>query len=227
MRFLLRLLSISSFLFIVTSVAFAQSVPNGELGLQLGGTYYLGEINKVPFRGTKPSVAAFYRHSFNARYSAKGTLLYCKLGASDSTYSSAYQKARGFSFSRPLCQLSLLGEFNFLPFIVGKQKMPYTTYIQGGFGLAFLPDKSKMEKILFDIPFGLGAKFNTTGRFVYGFDIMMIKTFSDNIDFVSSNSSENNMMKQKYLSSNKDWLSYFAIYLAYRIEYPQKCPSFD
>lgn len=227
MRILLRFLSVSSFLFVATMVTSAQSVPNGELGLQLGGTYYLGEINKVPFRGTKPSVAVFYRHNFNARYSAKGTLSYCKIGAADSTSSSSYQKARGLSFSRPWCQLSVIGEFNFLPFIAGKQKMPYTTYLQGGFGLAFLPDNSKMEKFLLDIPFGLGAKFNTTGKFVYGFDIMMIKTFSDNIDFVSSNSSENNKMKQKYVSSNKDWLSYFAIYLAYRIEYPQKCPSFD
>ena len=38
---------------------------------------------------------------------------------------------------------------------------------------------------------------------------------------------EINNMKQKYISSNNDWFSYFAIYLAYKIEYPKKCPTFD
>ncbi len=227
MQFRFRFFLICILCLFSSIISFAQKTPNGEVGLQLGGVYYLGDLNKVPFKSTNLSVGGFYRHNFNYRFSAKGVLSYAKVGASDSTHSNPYQRQRNNSFKRPCFSFNAMGEFNFLPFVVGDKKRPYTTYLQGGIGVNFFPDDSKLEKFVLDIPFGFGAKFNTTGKFVYGADFLMMKTFSDNFDFVSSNTTEKNKMKQKYSSSNMDWLSYFGIYLSYRIDYPQKCPTFD
>lgn len=222
-----RYLSAFVLLFFAAISLYAQKTPNGEVGVSVGGVYYLGDLNKVPFKSTKLNIGGLYRHNFNSRYSAKGMLSYAKVGTADSIHSNPYQRQRNYSFKRPCFTLNVLGEFNFLPFVVGDKKKPYSTYLQGGIGLNFFPDDSKMEKFVMNIPFGFGAKFNTTGKFVYGVDFLMMKTFSDNYDFVSSNASEKNKMKQKYSTSNMDWLSYFGIYLTYRIDYPQKCPTFD
>jgi hypothetical protein len=203
------------------------SFPYGEIGGQLGGMYYLGDINNVPFKGTRPAIAAFYRHNFNVRYSAKALLSYGKLTASDSKYKSEFQKARDYSFNRGLVHFSVLGEFNFLPFIFGKKDMPFATYLQGGMGMGLFPGDAPTDKFIVDVPFGFGVKFNSHRKFVYGVDWMMIKTFTDNIDFKAPRPSEVNGIKQKYVASNNDWLSYFSIYLAYKIEYPKKCPTFD
>lgn len=215
------------FIVLLSGNALAQDLPNGELGLQLGGMYYLGEINKVPFKTTKLAGGVFYRHNFNFRYSAKSILSISKVGASDSKSNSEYQKSRNHSFNRMCYGISVLGEFNFLQFASGFQKTPYSTYLQGGVSAFLLPDNKHMESLVFGIPFGFGAKFNANENISYGVDFLMIKTFSDQIDYVSPNSSETNRVKQGYITSNKDWLSYLAIYFAYRIKYPQKCPSFD
>lgn len=224
----IRLLCLTLLMLIGTITLRAQDFPNAEIGAQLGGGFYLGDINKVPFKSTRPALAVFYRHNINVRYSAKALLSYGRITASDSNYKSEYQKERGYSFKRDCAHLSILGEFNFLPFVVGKKDTPYSTYLQGGMGVGIFPDKeAQMDKVIVDIPFGFGVKFNSYRKFVYGVDFLMIKTFTDNIDFMSSRSSEINKMKQRYVSSNNDWLSYFSIYLAYKFDYPQKCPTFD
>lgn len=227
MRFGFRFICLFFPLFFLADYLCAQDFPSGELGVQVGGIYYLGDINKVPFKGTRPTVGVFYRHDINVRYSAKALLSYGKLTASDSKYKSEFQKARDYSFNRNIFHFCMLGEFNFLPFVFDKKDTPYSTYLQGGIGLGLFPDDSKMDRFIVDIPFGFGVKINSYRRFVYGADFLMIKTFTDNIDFMSPRPSEINNMKQKYVSSNNDWMSYFAIYLAYKIDYPQKCPTFD
>ena len=116
----IRLFCLTLFLLTGASVLRAQDFPNGEIGVQLGGMFYLGDINNVPFKSTRPAVGAFYRHNINVRYSAKALLSYGRITASDSNYKSEYQNERGYSFKRDCAHLSILGEFNFLQFAVGK-----------------------------------------------------------------------------------------------------------
>lgn len=228
MQICIRVFCLALLILPMAEHGFAQNnFPYGEMGAQLGGSYYLGDINKVPFKSTRPAVGLFYRHNFNVRYSAKALLSYGKITASDSKYKSEFQKERDYSFNRDYIHFSILGEFNFLPFQFGKKDMPYATYLQGGIGTGFFPGDAPTDKFIVDIPFGFGVKFNSYRRFVYGIDFLMIKTFTDNIDFMSPRPSEISGIKQRYISSNNDWLSYFSIYLAYKLEYPQKCPTFD
>lgn len=227
MRLKISLLSLTVVLLSFPFRSGAQEFPNWEIGAQAGGMYYLGDINKTPFRATRPAIGLFYRHNFNNRYSAKGILAGSRLVGVDSKYKNEYQKERDCSFKRDVATFNVLGEFNFLPFVCGRENLPYSTYLQGGVGLAYFPDNSKLDNLIFDLPFGFGFKYNVTNKLVCGADMLMIKTFSDDIDFLAPETSETNAIKQRYVSSNKDWMSYFAIYFSYRIEYPQKCPTFD
>ena len=91
----IRLLCLTLLMLIGTITLRAQDFPNAEIGAQLGGGFYLGDINKVPFKSTRPALAVFYRHNINVRYSAKALLSYGRITASDSNYKSEYQKERG------------------------------------------------------------------------------------------------------------------------------------
>ena len=227
MRLKFKLLCLSLVLLSISFQSVAQEFPNWEFGAQAGGMYYLGDINKIPFRTTRPALGVFYRHNINYRYSVKAIAACGRIAAFDSKYKSEYQKERDCSFKRNVGTFNVLGEFNFLPFVCGKPNTPYSTYLQGGVGLSYFPDNSKLDNLIFDLPFGFGVKFNVTQKLVCGADMLMIKTFSDDIDFVSQATSETNAIKQMRVTSNKDWMSYFSIYFSYRLEYPQKCPTFD
>ncbi len=225
---LLKQIGLCLLFYSINTNGFAAEFPEGDLGIQLGGAYYLGDINKTPFRGTRLAGGLFYRHNMNPRFSAKGMLAYANLYGDDSKHkSSEYQLQRGYSFNKNSFSLMLLGEFNFVPYqSEGKIKTPFAIYLQGGLGAMCLPIGDSKE-ITPTLPFGLGVKFNTQKRFSYGADILMVKTFTDEIDYKTAKTSETNRVKQLTVSSGKDWLSYFGIYLSYKIEYPQKCPSFN
>ena len=181
----------------ISAPLFSEEFPEGDLGIQLGGSFYLGDINKIPFKGTRPAGGIFYRHNFNQRYSVKGVFSYAMLHASDSSYKrSSYQLERGYSFTKNTFGFMALGEFNFVPFqSKGKILTPYTMYLQGGLGAMMLPvDNAK--KLNLTLPFGLGVKYNTKKKWAYGADFLMVKTFSDKIDYVANSPSEANQMKQ-------------------------------
>ncbi len=201
----------------------AQTEKSGEAAVQIGGNYYLGDLNHFPFKGTRPAVGIFYRHNFNSRYSIKGLgyggLLTGK-GKSPDGLSHSFSKFYG--------QLDAIGEFNFTPFIVGKKNSIYTTYLQAGAGILYYPSADKLSSLFkFDIPMGFGFKMNISSRFVAGADYLMYKVFSDNLDYKGQHITAGGDDYQHFYAGNKDWISYFGIYLAYKIEYPEKCPAFD
>jgi hypothetical protein len=125
----------------------AQTEKSGEAAVQIGGNYYLGDLNHFPFKGTRPAVGIFYRHNFNSRYSIKGLgyggLLTGK-GKSPDGLSHSFSKFYG--------QLDAIGEFNFTPFIVGKKNSIYTTYLQAGAGILYYPSADIMSSLNLTYP---------------------------------------------------------------------------
>ncbi|MCQ2374459.1 MAG: DUF6089 family protein [Salinivirgaceae bacterium] len=219
---------LSIILTLVFGCACAQthSVRYGELGGALGVQYYLGDINPIPFKSSRPVGELFYRMNFNTRFATKGLFSFGSLAADDSKYKSKFQKERGESFSTSIARIAAMGEFNFIPYMPGPRNKNYTPYIQAGLG-AFVQTKAKGDRLIFDVPFGVGMKFTQYKRITYGFDWTMHLLLSDNIDFSSSSPSHVTVIKQKNVNSDRDWMSYLGFYLAYRVEYPPKCPSFD
>jgi hypothetical protein len=216
--FLLLLLAAASF------NSFGQNKKSGEIGVVLGGSYYMGELNKTPFVGTKLSAGAFYRHTFDTRFAVNGNFTYGKLaGNSENTN---FDNAAIQSFTNPFYELGGIAEFNFIPFLPGNKKYFSTPYVFAGLAETYYPAGRK--KFLLNIPFGVGFKYNLNTNFILAAHMAMHKTFNDDIDyFYAPRPSDHGGDKQWGYAANKDWYSVFGVTLSYKIKYRVKCPAFD
>lgn len=107
-----------------------------EFGVMAGVSFYNGELNrKGLFKQSKFAFGGFYRHNFNDHFSAKLCFLYGNVEGADSLSGNAEQIQRNLSFKSVVAEFSAQIELNFLPFVAGDTKTPFTPYIFGGFGI--------------------------------------------------------------------------------------------
>ncbi len=202
--------------------AFSQQNKSGEIGIGMGVSYYLGDYNKVPFKGSRFSAGGFYRHNFDTRYALRVAVNYIQLyGNSNSIPSDVVST----SFSQNVYDLNIAGEFNFIPFLPINKKYTYTPYVLAGVGIQYLPNGEK--EYLLAIPFGLGIKYNLNKSFCIAIETSFYKTFSDYVDVSYQEANANSKIKQQCYEGNNDWYSIFGIKLTYKIKYKMKCPAFD
>ena len=69
------------FIFAVKSL----SAQFSEIGVMIGTTYYMGDLNKKHFNNSKLASGLIYRYSFNSRVSFRMNLLIGKVEGDDST----------------------------------------------------------------------------------------------------------------------------------------------
>jgi len=208
---------------VVSFTSYAQSKKSGEVGISVGGSYYLGELNKTAFVGTNISAGAFYRHTIDTRYAITGEFTYGTL--SGDMENTVFKHGGIETFKKHFYEIGGIGEFNFKPFLPGNKKYIYTPYVFAGLACAYYP-KGTTEFIL-NIPFGIGVKYNLNTNFILGGFMGMHKTFTDNIDYAYVPPSETNVIKQWGYEGNKDLYSVFGVTLSYKIKYSMKCPAFD
>lgn len=187
---------------------------SAEIGLFLGGSYYIGELNPVKHLNqfTKPAAGFVFRYNINTRLAARANFLVGSLEAHDSFLESSAAQQRNLSFKSPLQELSAQLEFNFFDYQIGNEKRKFSPYIffglavfkfnpQGqlpngnwvalqplgteGQGLDGGASKKKYKLIQMSIPFGVGAKANLSKNIGIAFEWGMRKTFTDYLDDVS------------------------------------------
>ncbi len=191
----------------------AKGKNSAELGVFLGGSYYIGDLNQTKqFLFTKPAGGIIFRYNINHRFAARANILIGTIEGHDSYSSSASQKQRNLNFKSPIDEVSAQIEFNFLNYKIGIEKEKFTPYIFLGIGLfnfnpqgqlpngnwvalqplrtegEGLPDgsKSKPYKLTqISIPFGFGVKTCVAQRLGLTFEWGMRKTFTDYLDDVS------------------------------------------
>jgi hypothetical protein len=74
-----------------------------ELGIFLGGSYYIGDINPIKhFAFVKPAAGLFFRYTTNYRYAFRFGFNYGSLTASDSKSSNPDQLLRNTNFRTKL-----------------------------------------------------------------------------------------------------------------------------
>lgn len=117
-----------------------------ELGLMAGVSFYNGDLNrKKLFFQPKFAFGAFYRHNFNNHFSTRISFLYGNVEGNDSLSGNTEQIQRNLSFKSVVAEFSAQIEINFLPFIAGDPKTPFTPYIFGGFGIFKFNPKAYVE----------------------------------------------------------------------------------
>lgn len=210
---LITLVSILNFL------GMSQNPNRGIIGINAGGIYYLGDLNKQPFSDLSYAIGGFFKHPIDQRFAISARFNYAKLKGQGTLY----QGADNVSFSNTLIEVSGNVEFNFLRYLAGDDKKKYTPYVFVGVAPAYYV--SDALPFIISIPFGVGYKYNLNEKFIIGAEYSMRKTFTDKIDYNSIPTYGD--QKQENYFGNSDWYSIFGIYFAYKIKYRMKCPAFD
>ena len=214
--------------FIFTLISFSVSGQHSEIGLTVGSSYYIGEINPSLHLVNKirPSVGVFYRKNSNKRYSLRGGVNYASLSASDNFISTNLGDYRDLSFSANLFEGYGILEFNFIPYQINNDRTsPFTPYVFIGVAM-FYADiqvdqnlKSLVEEEVIEdltapaVPFGLGIKFNFIENFGLGIEWGLRKTFTDKLDGLHPQYSNDYQLSN---TQNNDWYSIVGITLNYK-----------
>ncbi len=188
-------------LLMILRTGFAQHT--ADFGIWGGIESYAGDMTEVNYKSSlAPAFGAFLRYNLTSRYALRAFLMSGKMKASGEFESHIW------SFSKPLTDLSLMGEFNFFKYSTGNKQYSLTPYLMAGFGVstfsyeydpvrlkgvvAYFASSSTVPagyNIAYDenvwsmnIPVGFGFKFNVGKRWCCGTEAIIRKHFNDKID---------------------------------------------
>ncbi|HKL07962.1 MAG TPA: DUF6089 family protein [Bacteroidales bacterium] len=218
------LLFLISFLWGIS--VFSQS--KTELGFLFGTSYYQGDINTSRlFYSPSPAIGILVKYNLSDYLTSTLKSSYGKLKGNDTDFSTLENQQRGASFSTPYFDVSMILEFNFLPYnssgYIKKNKKRFSPFMFAGVGVNYLINSKGFENPV-TIPFGLGIKYNIFERLTLGVEWSYSKTFNDEIDGVINIQDEVNTP----VIHNDDWYSFFGVFFTYKIFRDRiDCPTYD
>jgi hypothetical protein len=144
---------IFSVLIFTSNNAFSQGIdPYSEIGVMLGTSYYIGDLNDQHLRMARPASAIQYKTNLNRRFAIRGGISAGELRGSDKLNNVDTAKFnRNLHFKSSIYELSGIIEFNFFPYETGNLRYPFTPYIFTGLSMfSFNPQARKFDT---DTPF--------------------------------------------------------------------------
>ena len=189
-----------------------QFKPNTEVGVLLGASYYLGDLNTTHFKNALACGGLVIRRNIDRRFSYKAELLYLNIAADDKNNpTDTIAIDRGLHFKSPVYELSGQIEFNFLPYEPGNALYTWTPFVYTGVSLFHFNPQAENKNgewvdlqplgtegqgtSLFDrkeysltqvaIPIGGGVKIAVNPSFNIILEYGVRKTFTDYLDDVS------------------------------------------
>lgn len=202
-------LYIIALLFVFKGNAFSQAEKRHfrqhELGILLGGAYYIGDLNPAKhFYSPQPAGSIYYRFTPNYRYAFRTGLTYASVLGDDSQSDNQDQLQRNLNFKSKLYEFNIISEFNFLEYRISQDKYRISTYLFLGLGVFnFNPQaqignewydlqplrtegqSKKYKRTQVNIPFGIGLKLNVSKNVGIGLEWGPRKLFTDYLDDVS------------------------------------------
>lgn len=209
------LLIITSLVFNLASTA-QQFKPNTEVGLLLGTSYYLGDLNTTHFNQASATAGLIIRKNIDKRFVYKAEVMYLNIKSDERQSSDTIALNRGLHFRSPIYELSGQIEFNFLPYQSGNPLYTWTPFVYTGISIfSFNPQaeningewvdlqelgtegqgtttefngntRSKYSLIQFAVPIGGGLKIAVNENFNIVLEYGARKTFTDYLDDVST-----------------------------------------
>jgi hypothetical protein len=177
-----------------------------EIGGSIGGAGYIGDLNpNNPVKISGVSAGIFGKRNFDGYFSAKLNIGVGNIAAYDSRSGSPQFRDRNLNFKDQLREVSLTGEFNFMNYIPDAGHNKYTPYIFTGIGISsyapqaqdFHGNEVSLRHLRTEgqlkaygnntvvIPYGLGIKYNLSGKFTVMADMGYRYAFTDYLDDVS------------------------------------------
>ncbi|MFH0866661.1 MAG: DUF6089 family protein [Bacteroidota bacterium] len=188
------------------------SAQRNELGVFLGTSYYLGDLNPSKhFLLTKPAGGIIYRYVFNPRWALRMNGLYGTVEGDDAV--AKFNEARNLRFKSHIFEMSAQLELNFLPYVTGnKEENYFSPYIFAGISVFSFNPKAEYEGTWWELkslctegqgtsiesapkpysitnvsfPFGLGFKYSIGKNICIGAEWGLRKTVTDYLDDVST-----------------------------------------
>ena len=226
------------FIFFALACFLANAQKTAELGIMLGRSYYLGEVNPKTHWGNGVgsfSYGALLRYNLNERYSLKFGLNRAKLVGVDVDSDLLFNKARKAEFNTKLTELTANIEFNFLPYKLGNKDKPFSPYLFSGFSYYWYNPETNIngkEVVTAEantdrgiaFAFGPGIKLNMGRKMSLNFEWGFRKTFTDHLDGLPNLSDGIIEQGKDY---NNDWYAIMGFMLTYKITNEGPCPAMN
>lgn len=179
-----------------------------DVGLLLGGSYYLGEI-VYDFQPSTIGVSggAFVRYNFNDRLAVKGFGGYARVSGDDKLSSGSIRRLdRNWQFFTNIFEGSLQLEYSLVSDRNGGRRLytPFIPYVFAGIGAFYFQPKTQIlggsgiglsglalsgtryEQTAVAIPLGLGFKYYLTSKLYLGFEFGVRFTTTSYIDDIAN-----------------------------------------
>jgi len=195
-----------SFLLLIF-ISFSLHAQTWEVGIDGGGSAYMGDLNpKNPVKLSGISLGAFVQRNFDGYLSAKLNYNFGQISGADNTSTNPQLRQRNLSFTTQLNELSLIGEFNFMKYIPEAGQNVWTPFVYLGVGVVgYNPqatyggrtydlrplttegESKPYSKLARTFPYGVGVKYNISGKLSLIGDIGYRNPSTDYLDDVSGN----------------------------------------
>ena len=217
-----------------------------DIGIWGGTSVYFGDMNEAdPFQTFNLNFGGYFRYNFNSRVGMRAMFL------TGSFFQEGEIEGMPWTFDKNVQDLSLQVEINYLKYILGEKKTPFSSYITFGLGVdyfsyfmdpgviaQFNPEHNKKIDIIDEsvvattIPFGFGFKYNIGRRLGVGVEYQARKIFSDKLDnrddplaFITPEGEE---VTYTTTVHNNDWSGYLGVHVTYMIYLGKSaCPVYD
>ncbi len=187
----------------------SQAQKGYELGPWLGVSNYFGELNaNYRLLDVGPALGFAGRYNFGKRICTKGSLNYGYIYGSDSNNNNNFERRRNLDFKSHLADLTVTGEFNFLPYTHGSQLEYFTPYIAAGVNVFYHAPFTELDGqnhflrplgtegqapgneysfVNAGIVYGGGFKWDINYYWSVNIEFTMRRLFTDYLDDVSQN----------------------------------------
>jgi hypothetical protein len=186
-------------------ISFDLQAQSWELGGSVGASGYMGDLNpNNPVKFSGIALGGFVKRNFDGYLSAKLGYTFGQISGADNTSSNAQTRARNLSFVTQLSEFSMVGEFNFMRFIPEAGENRYTPFIYLGIAaVGYNPqanyqghtydlrplmtegETKPYSKMAFAVPYGVGFKYNFSGKWNLTADLGYRNPNTDYLDDVS------------------------------------------
>ncbi len=221
-----RIFNIHNLLIVVLSIIsseYSRADDKSDIGLLLGGAYYMGDINNTRlFYNPGINIGITYRYNINMRYVVKFEGNYLRLSGNDKDFDDPYQQRRNNEFFTPVYDFALQFEFNFLDIKFANLKKTISPFVSSGLGCAYAM-RSQSKSIMLVLPFAIGVRTSIGKFWSFGIQWNYRKLFNDNIDDTSNEIPKS--MKLAYF--NNDWYSMASVFVTYKLFHTKlECPAY-
>ncbi len=182
-----------------------------ELGMMMGGGYYIGELNphnKDMFRNSSISGGLSYRNNLTRRLGVKLSAIYGNVEYWDKNSSDPWMVNRNLNFRNRFYEFSAVGEVNYFDYQMNSKDW-ISPYLFGGFAYYMMNPEGYVQGSWISLqtmategqgtntgnqyrlnsismPFGAGLKVNIKGALGFSLEWGIRKTWTDYFDDVST-----------------------------------------